>query len=79
MSNRTLVEYLEPRNEFGPYWTLEVQRSAAGQPGLLFTITGKMYDEEKHPELTQQLTVVVKDGWEIVNPILEWLNKEAFE
>lgn len=34
MSNRNLVTYEENRLPDGPYWTLEVQRSAAGEPWL---------------------------------------------
>lgn len=74
MADRTLVLYEEERNEFGPYWRLRIDRSAAGQPGLLFTISTEMYDAERYPNLSQELTIVVKDGNALLAPVIEWLN-----
>lgn len=72
MANRILVAYEEERNEDGPHWTLEVQRSAVGQPGLLFTIREKMHDP-RYAHLNREMTVVVSDGWAVVEPIIDWL------
>jgi hypothetical protein len=74
MSDRNLVTYVEPRNEFGPYWRLRIDRSANGQPGLFFTIETEMYDRDKYPHLHEELTVVVEDGNALLAPVLEWLN-----
>lgn len=72
MSDRTLVEYQEERNEEGPYWRLEIQRSAAGQPGLLFTISYESFDGSLDPA---ELTILVDDGNTLLAPVLEWLNR----
>lgn len=74
MADRNLVHYEESRNEYGPYWTLDIERSAAGQPRLLFTIKSRMFDDERYPELRNQMTIVVEDGNELLAPVLEWLN-----
>lgn len=76
MSDRTLVRYLEPRNDEGPYWTLTIERSAAGQPALLFTIKTQTFsDAHRHIEsLNHEMTIVVEDGNELLAPVLEWLN-----
>lgn len=76
MANRVLVEYEEDRYEFGPHWTLEVQRSASGRPGLVFSIAGRMHDRN-YRDLDQELTVFVDDGWAVIQPILDWLQGEA--
>lgn len=76
MSDRTLVHYLEPRNDEGPYWSLTIERSAAGQPGLFFTIKTQTFsDADRHiASLNHEMTIVVEDGNELLAPVLEWLN-----
>ena len=76
MADRKLVTLQEERNPEGPYWTLEVQRSAAGVPGLLVTISREMFDPG-YDRLNQELTFVVEDGWELVSPIIQWLDGEG--
>lgn len=79
MADRNLVHYEEERNPEGPYWTLDIDRSAAGQPGLFFTIESKTFSEaDRHIEsLNQRMTIVVKDGDALLRPVLEWLQKGA--
>jgi hypothetical protein len=76
MANRVLVTYEEERLPEGAHWTLEIQRSAAGQPGLLFTIKTETFSEDdRHIEsLNRELTIVVTDGNALLAPVLEWLN-----
>ena len=76
MSNRTLVHYEEERNPEGPYWTLEIQRSSAGQPGLLFTIRSEMFDR-RLAKLDREMTIVVNDGSALLAPVLEWLERAS--
>ena len=66
MSNRNLVTYVEPREEGGPFWTLEIDRSANGRPGLLFTIRHEGLD-------SRELTVVVEDGSKLLEAVNLWL------
>lgn len=72
MADRTLVHYEEERHPEGPYWTLDIDRSAAGQPGLLLTIGMKMFDSN-HQHLDREMTIVVEDGNALLAPVLEWL------
>ena len=73
MSDRNLVTYEEPRNPTGPYWTLKIDRSAAGQPGLLLTIETNWFDG--NPRGHNEMTIVVENGNELLAPVLEWLNR----
>lgn len=77
MSDRNLVHYEEERLEHGPHWTLDIDRSSAGQPGLLITIRSKMHDPKYsgHPELEREMTIVVEDGNALLGPVLEWLEE----
>lgn len=68
MADRTLVRYLEERNEHGPFWTLEVERSSAGAPGGLVTIAFRSFDGSL-PE--SQMTVVM-DDLRHLQPALDW-------
>ena len=79
MADRNLVHYEEERNSEGPYWTLDIERSAAGQPGLLFTIESKAFSEsDRHIEaLNRQMTIVVRDGNALLAPVLEWLGRKT--
>lgn len=77
MSNRTLVTYEEKRLPEGPYWTLEVQRSAAGQPGILFTIRQEAFGDAYIPggwNKREEMTIFVEDANEIIGPIQNWLD-----
>lgn len=74
MADRTLVEYLESRNEFGPYWRLKIDRSAAGQPGILITISTEMYDE-RYSDLNREMTIIVDDANAVLAPVMKWLNE----
>ena len=73
MADRNLVKYEEERNPEGPYWSLEIDRSSAGQPGLLFSIKHQMFGKE---EVAEQ-TVFVKDGNALLAPVLKWLKDGA--
>lgn len=75
MADRTLVSYEETRLEYGPHWTLTASRSAAGAPGLFFTIkTSTGSPEDRHiVALNQEMTIYVEDGNEFLKPIIAWL------
>lgn len=75
MSNRNLAHYEEPRNEHGDrHWTLDIDHSAVGRPGLLLTIRSTMLDRSRS-HLDREMTVVVDDGNELLAPVLEWLGR----
>jgi hypothetical protein len=69
MSSRTLVTYEEPRNPEGPFWTLEVQRSASGLPTLLLTIKSKSIDGDREEETT----IIVENADEVLAPAMDYL------
>lgn len=75
MSDRVLVTYEEDRLPEGPHWTLTIERSAEGAPGLLLTIKSKMHDPDyQHIEaLNREMTIVVNDGEALLEPVLAWL------
>lgn len=73
MSKRTLVAYEEERDANGPRWTLSIDRSAEGAPGLVFTIQYASSDETK---AQMETTVVVKNGRALLAPVVEWLNSQ---
>lgn len=73
MADRTLVRYEEPRLDDGPHWSLEISRSAAGQPGLFFTIQHKSLDGT----FEEEMTVIVDDGNVLLAPVLAWLDGSA--
>lgn len=79
MGNRTLVTYEEARLPEGPHWTLEIDRSANGAPGLIFTINTKTYrEEDRHIEsLNREMSVFVEDARDLLGPINEWLESNA--
>lgn len=70
MSDRNLVTYVEPREDDGPFWILEIDRSASGRPGLLFTIRHEYFDSDLGP---RELTVVVEDGSKLLEAVNLWL------
>lgn len=72
MADRNLVTYLESRNPEGPYWRLKIDRSAGGQPGLMFTISTEMFDPH-YARLNEELTIFVEDGNEVLAPVIAWL------
>lgn len=71
MADRTLVEYEESRNPTGPYWTLAVERSAAGAPGGLVTIRESF--PPGSPFTSREMTIVLED-LRILQPALDWAN-----
>jgi hypothetical protein len=74
MADRNLVTYTEERTWDGPYFTLEIDRSSAGVPSLMFTIRHQEYDKTgKKPE-SKSLSVVVRDGDELLGPVVAWLD-----
>ena len=70
MADRTLVKYEEPRLDDGPYWTLRIERSSGGKPGLFFVIRHKSFGDSYQPE---ELSVFVDDGKKLLEPVLKWL------
>lgn len=74
MADRNLVTYLEEqRLQDDTGWTgeweltgykIEIERSAAGQPGILITITNA---------LDEPTTIFIKDALALFGPVLEWL------
>lgn len=71
MGDRRIVTYEEPRNEFGPYWTLEIERSSSGDPTLLVTIRSKMFSS-LDSRFNREMTIVVEDADEVLAPALSW-------
>jgi hypothetical protein len=70
MSDRVLSSYMEERNPEGPYWSIEAERSASGEPTVLFTIHFRGFDDTLADD---QMTVVVHDVHEFLAPINQWL------
>jgi hypothetical protein len=70
MSDRTLSTYEEPRLDDGPHWTITAERSAAGQPGVFFTIQ-HVWAYGK----TDELTIVVDDADKFLAPVFAWLTE----
>lgn len=73
MSDRLLVIYSEPSipGDPEPYqakYRLEIQRSAAGRPGIILTAICDLNGSAR------AVTVVVDNAHDIIDPILEWLN-----
>lgn len=71
MADRRLVEYQEQRAADGPYWTLIVERSAAGAPGGLVTIHYASVDGT----LDEQQMTVVLDDLRRLQPALDWAGR----
>lgn len=68
MAARTLSTYTEHAG--GMTFTLNVERSAAGQPGLIFAVEARNADGTAFVDTC----VLVDDGNEFLAPVLEWLN-----
>lgn len=64
MADRNLVTYLEEDDGKLTGYKIEIERSAAGQPGVLITITNA---------LDEPTTIVIKDALALFGPVLEWL------
>jgi hypothetical protein len=75
MANRTLVEYVEDRpNPESRYdHLIEIQRSAAGQPGLLITNSVEYRNNDGSYNSEAEVTVLIKDGVALIAPVLAWL------
>lgn len=81
MANRTLARHTdntpeiledgEPHN-VGMWEQVTIERSAAGQPGLLFVIT--RYEND---QMFDQMCVVVPDGAAFLAPVNKWLEARA--
>lgn len=69
VADRTILQYTEDRLAEGPYWTLNVERSASGKPDVLVTIRHESFDGTMEPE---EMTVVVKDADKVFGPIVDW-------
>lgn len=73
MADRNLVTYLEETEQTKDGLTgyqIEIERSAAGQPGILITVTNA---------LGEPSTLYIKDGLALFAPVLEWLLKDGGE
>lgn len=69
MADRNLVTYLEEQTSINgdknlTGYKIEIDRSAAGQPRLLITITNA---------LEEPTTISINDGLALFAPVLEWL------
>lgn len=73
MADRTLVDYEEDRNEFGPYWRMKIERSSSGEPTVLLTITTDWYDGD--PKGHNGMTIVVTDAANVFKPMMDWLER----
>ena len=69
MGDRTLTSSTEERLPHGPYWTVSIDRSANGAPGIFVTITHGSASKLGHDEMS----VYVKDGNEFLKPVIAWL------
>lgn len=76
MADRTILKYTEDRLPEGPYWTLNVERSASGKPDVLVTIRHESFDGTLEP---REMTVVVKDADQNLAPIVEWAKQRRAE
>lgn len=76
VSDRTLIKYTEERLPNGPYWTLNVERSASGKPDVLVTIRHESYDGTLEP---REMTVVVNDADRIFQVIADWAAQRRAE
>jgi hypothetical protein len=71
MSNRTLAHTRDDgATGEGWYSELRIERSAAGQPSLLFIV-----EDYENGTAQGSAAVVVKDGNATLAPVLQWLNQ----
>lgn len=73
MADRLLARHEEPHAWDAPTSVIEIDRSASGQPGLLFTTK---YIETDGT--TSEQTVTVRDGVSFLAPVVRWLKQEEF-
>lgn len=71
MADRTILDYEELRLEYGPHWSLNIERSSSGEPTILMTITHMAHDGKAYP--TEQMTIVVEDAPTVLAPLIKWL------
>lgn len=75
MSDRTVVEYEEPRQKAGPSWRLKIDYSSSGKPTVFVGIiseweNGTHYDEK---------SIVVEDAPRVFAPLIQWLKEKEIE
>jgi hypothetical protein len=78
MANRTLVEYVEDRpNPESRYdHLIEIQRSAAGQPGLLITNSVEYRNNDGSYNSEAEVTVLIKDGVSRIQAVLHKISTD---
>lgn len=76
MADRTILKYTEDRLPEGPYWTLNVERSASGRPDVLVTIRHESFDGTMEP---REMTVVLADADVFLEPIVAWAEQRRAE
>lgn len=76
MADRTILKYTEERLAEGPYWTLNVERSASGKPDVLVTVRHESFDGTMDP---REMTVVVKDADKVFGGIVAWAEQRRAE
>lgn len=76
VSARTIIKYTEERLPTGPYWTLNVERSASGTPGVLVTIRHESFDGTLEP---REMTVFVSDADLIFGHVVDWAKQRRAE
>ena len=72
MANRVLVSYKEPPTDGFTSYTLEIERSSAGSPRLIFIIRADSPDSSG--DSGDEMCVFVRDGKKLLEPVLSWLN-----
>lgn len=70
MADRNLVTFVEPHAWDSAGAELRIDRSAAGRPEIFFTISQREVDGST----SEELTVVVPDGIEFLEPVMQWLH-----
>lgn len=71
MADRLLSRHAEPFTN-GFKYTIEVERSAAGAPGILITT-----EVEDANGVTEEVTIDIPDGIEFLKPVVAWLRDNA--
>jgi hypothetical protein len=75
VSDRSILKYTEERLPHGPYWTLNIERSASGRPDVLVTIRHEDADQTTQ----QQMTIVVTDADKVFGEIVDWAKRRRAE
>jgi hypothetical protein len=76
VADRTILKYTEDRLPEGPYWTLNIERSASGKPDVLVTIRHESFDGTLEP---REMTVVVKDADLVFDNVVWWAKQRRAE